>query len=121
MVTTSVSVVTLVPVVPFRWFRWFRWFRSGGYAGSGGSVPVVSFRCSWFYHMPKFCIDFSLNGTSKNTFSGTRLLLFTFGIKLMFCNRTPCNVTAERQKVRTLQKYKFVFGSVFLLIQPGFK
>ena len=52
MVTTSVSVV---PVVPFRWFRWFRWFRSGGYAryaGSGGSVPVVSFRCSGFYHMP---------------------------------------------------------------------
>ena len=49
MVTTSVSVVTLVPVVPFRWFRWFR---SGGYAGSGGSVPVVSFRCSGFYHMP---------------------------------------------------------------------
>ena len=51
MVTTSVSVV---PVVPFRWFRWFRWFRSGGYAryaGSGGSVPVVSFRCSGFYHM----------------------------------------------------------------------
>ena len=52
MVTTSVSVV---PVVPFRWFRWFRWFRSGGYAryaGSGSSVPVVSFRCSGFYHMP---------------------------------------------------------------------
>ena len=39
-------------MVPFRWFRWFRWFRSGGYAGSGGSVPVVSFRCSGFYHMP---------------------------------------------------------------------
>ena len=48
----SVPVVSLVPVVPFRWFRWFRWFRSGGYAGSGGSVPVVSFRCSGFYHMP---------------------------------------------------------------------
>ena len=39
MVTTSVSVV---PVVPFRWFRWFWWFRSGGFAGSGGSVPVVT-------------------------------------------------------------------------------
>ena len=55
MVTTSVSVVL---VVPFRWFRWFRWFRSGNYAryaGSGGSVLVVSFRCSGFYHMPKIC------------------------------------------------------------------
>ena len=53
----SVPVVSLVPVVPFRWFRWFRWFRSGGYAGSGGSVPVVSFRCSGFYHMPNILMS----------------------------------------------------------------
>ena len=54
MVTTSVSVVTLVPVVSLVPVVPFRWFRSGGYAGSGGSVPVVSFRCSGFYHMPSF-------------------------------------------------------------------
>ena len=66
MVTTSVSVV---PVVPFRWFRWFRWFRSGGYAryaGSGGSVPVVSFRCSGFYHMPRETRPVEVSETSAD-------------------------------------------------------
>ena len=37
------------------------------------------------------------------------LLLFTFVLKLTFCDRTPCNFATERQKVRTLQ---FVFSSV---------